>query len=323
MTVRVQCLESKTAPAGGDGATADAEVLEGARNERLPDAPRCAGIAWRLGKPRLLVDAAEDLPLELGSRFAVRLGERRQCIGTWHLDERRPCPFQEPLDTATTSAQCQPCAAADPGRAVAKDTVLDNRRFHLYLAWFGPGLIKVGICAVHRGLSRLHEQGALASTWLASGRHGPIRQMEKAIAEAGIAVERYRHDTKTSAWWAYSTPERRHNELRTAHQRAQAIPNWPKDVDLAPCLVVDHTHLYGLADLPLGLDRAEALQPGAVVAGRLCSVIGSNLVLDNANGPVVVDARLLAGWTITPVEANREHGVERASLRTSAQQTLF
>ncbi|WP_051310131.1 DUF2797 domain-containing protein [Thermocrispum agreste] len=253
----------------------------------------------------------------------MRLGERRQCIGTWHLDERRPCPFQEPLDTATTSAQCQPCAAADPGRAVAKDTVLDNRRFHLYLAWFGPGLIKVGICAVHRGLSRLHEQGALASTWLASGRHGPIRQMEKAIAEAGIAVERYRHDTKTSAWWAYSTPERRHNELRTAHQRAQAIPNWPKDVDLAPCLVVDHTHLYGLADLPLGLDRAEALQPGAVVAGRLCSVIGSNLVLDNANGPVVVDARLLAGWTITPVEANREHGVERASLRTSAQQTLF
>src|SRR5690606_28710688 len=82
------------------------------------------------------------------------------------------------------------------------------------------------------------------------------------IAEAGIAVERYRHDTKTSAWWAYSTPERRHNELRTAHQRAQAIPNWPEDVDLAPCLVVDHTHLYGLADLPLGLDRAEALQPG-------------------------------------------------------------
>ena len=311
--MRLQCLESGIAPAGSDGSTADA--VDAAR--------RCVGIGWRLGKPRLIVTGGEDLPLDLGTPFAVQLGDERRCIGTWHRDGRRPCPFGHRIDPEATSPQCRPCAAADPGKAVARDTVLDNRRYHLYLAWFGPGLVKVGICAVHRGLSRLHEQGALASTWLASGEHGPIRRMERAIAEAGIAVERYRHDKKVSAWWAYSTPERRHNELSAAHQRAQAIPDWPEGVDLAPCLVVDHTHLYGLADLPLGLDRAEALQPGAVVAGRLCSVIGSNLVLDNANGPVVVDARLLAGWTITPVEANREHGVERASLRTSAQQTLF
>jgi hypothetical protein len=225
--------------------------------------PHCTGIVWHRGHPHLSTTGNHEFePLTLGSALGLQVSAQRSCVGAWQRRGRRPCPFRDPIGADATDAQCRACAAADLGRAFARDAVLDSRRFHLYLAWFGPGMVKVGICATDRGLNRLHEQGALASAWLASGNHAPIRQMEIAIAAAGIAVERFRHLTKTRAWWNRSTAQQRRDELLEAHVRAQAHGNWPDVLRREPAVVVDHVATYGLTELP------GSRRPSCVFAGQ-------------------------------------------------------
>ncbi|CAM5506203.1 hypothetical protein SMICM304S_07997 [Streptomyces microflavus] len=63
--------------------------------------------------------------------------------------------------------------AAGRAHSVAADTLLDDpRTYRVYLAWFGPGMVKVGITREERGAARLREQGAVAFTWLGRGPHG-------------------------------------------------------------------------------------------------------------------------------------------------------
>src|ERR1700678_1140170 len=90
---------------------------------------------------------------------------------------RRPCLAAARMPAGTTDAQCPACAAADRGRQIARDTALgdDDRDYLLYLAWFGPSLVKIGLPAADRGRDRLLEQGAITFTPLATGPYTPIR----------------------------------------------------------------------------------------------------------------------------------------------------
>ncbi|WP_146058778.1 DUF2797 domain-containing protein, partial [Streptomyces sp. FM008] len=70
----------------------------------------------------------------------------------------------------STRAQCEGCARLDRARSVAADTMADDpRAYAVYLAWFGPGMVKVGITREDRGAARLLEQGAVAFAWLGRG----------------------------------------------------------------------------------------------------------------------------------------------------------
>jgi hypothetical protein len=103
--------------------------------------------------------------------------------------------------TDSTNPQCAACAAADRGRALARDAISgdDGRTYHLYLAWSGPGLVKVGLTAADRGWDRLLEQGAITCTLLATGPYLPIRQAELRIAGTQLARERISSRAKAAA----------------------------------------------------------------------------------------------------------------------------
>lgn len=243
------------------------------------------------------------LPAAPGSRIAIRLTGPRRCVGWWLADarRRRPCPTSQPVPAAETAAQCPSCAAADPGRAFARDTVVDDgRRYALYLAWFGIGLPKVGLTAIDRGVDRLAEQGALTFSWLASGPLPAVRQAERRVAATGLAPQRRNRSTKISSWWRLPDLDARRSELEAVHQQATAVVDWPAGLNLRPFDAVDNVDRFGLHSLPSTYHEAVAVADGAVLTATVTSVVGRELLLDCDNTPILIDTRLLAGWPVQP-----------------------
>ncbi len=187
---------------------------------------------------------------------------------------------------------------------LARNAIIDDGRgYALYLAWFGPGLTKVGLTATERGTDRLAEQGALAFTWLARGRLPAVRAGEQRISARGLAPERRRRHVKLAAWWKLPDHTQRHDDLRAAYQEIiEAVP-WPAGLDRAACAVIDLVELFGLDVLPDACQEITALSSGAVLSGTVRCAIGRDLLLDTPDGPLLADTRLLTGWPLHPTTA--------------------
>lgn len=268
-----------------------------------PATSRCKGISWRGGRSALALttpDGHEEArPIARGEHFALRLTGLRGCVGFWGGRVRR-CPFDALIRPDATDAQCEACAGADPGRALARDAVRDARPFRLYLAWFGPQALKVGICAAQRNTERVLEQGAVCFSWLASGDHTAIRAAEQAVAASGLAVERQRSTTKLAGWRQLGSATERAAALQNAHKRALGVLGSSDALTVEPCEVVDHVSPFGLDSLPGTVDKITGVAVGSVITGRVIAVAGQQLVLETADRAVVISGRLLSGWPVDP-----------------------
>jgi Protein of unknown function (DUF2797) len=271
---------------------------------------RATGLYWNNRTPSLgLVDPSGTEttdPVLPGTSVGYQLGGQRCCIGVWLVQQqrRRPCPFGHPIPPPVTRAQCDPCGAADPGKMLARNAILDDgREYALYLAWFGPGLTKVGLTATERGTDRLAEQGALAFSWLAHGALPAVRAAEQRISASGLAPERRQRRIKLATWWTLPDLAQRHDELRAAHQQIIETVPWPPGLDRVACTVIDQVELFGLAAVPESCQEITALASDAVLRGTVRCVVGRDLLLDTPGGPLLADTRLLAGWPLHPTTA--------------------
>lgn len=247
-------------------------------------------------------------PIAPGQLLTWTLRGPRRCTGVWTGDARTPCPVATPIPATGTDAQCRRCAAADHGRALARDTVTDDREFALYLAWFGPGLVKVGLTAADRGRDRLLEQGALAFTLLATGPHPAVRRAERAVAATGLATERLTARTKAGAWWNLPPQTERASHLTNAYTAIRDAVNgddrWPAQAAPTECRIIDQAADFGLRQPPPPTySELAAVKDGATLAGRLTAIIGRSLFLDTATGPLLADMRRIAGWQFTLIPA--------------------
>jgi hypothetical protein len=260
------------------------------------------GLYWDRDRPTLtgMVGGREhDRPIELGHAIGWEIVGPRRCIGIYdrHEHRRRPCPAG--MLTAD-GGQCDLCQRADPGRLVARGQApsgFEHAPFVLYLAWFGDRLHKVGITSEKRGAGRLCEQGALSYCLLARGPFTSIRQAETLLSRIGVASERITSRSKQAAWWQIAPAPERAARLATVHATAadaiQAIP----DVKLQEFHAVDLAPLFGLdRDMPNVYELVVGVGRGAVLSGEISHVIGKSLVLEPS--PIVVDSRLLEGWTL-------------------------
>lgn len=258
------------------------------------------GISWRDELPRLDLGDGHGIDVSPGSVLGVRPVGDRGCVGYREADHgRRACPFGNALKPDAVDAQCPACAAADPGRRLARGVITEpGAPYRLYLAWFGGTVVKVGITAVGRGEARLAEQGALSYTFIAEGPLSSIRDAEVAISETGIAPERVRSDRKPPLWWdrdgdggdvlrRTAAAIDRHNVLSAGLRRPDAT-------------VVDLTGRFGLdtAAAPGSYRPLTMLLPETVLAGTVAVIAGKLLLLSTADGSVLCDSRKLAGWPL-------------------------
>ncbi|NKI42365.1 DUF2797 domain-containing protein [Streptomyces sp. LD120] len=267
--------------------------------------------------------------LTLGDRLAFRAVGERRCTGVWRGGRVTPCPGAREVPGTATRAQCPECAALDRAHSVAADTFAeDPRPYRVYLAWFGPGMLKTGITGAARGAARLLEQGAVAFSWLGTGPLMAARRTEELLRTALGVPDRIPYAAKRTVRTALPPPADRAAGIAALHARARALPGWPESLAPLPCEVVDHGGVFGL-DGPgppgrvTGPSRAAtgpswvvtSLAPEATVAGRLLAAAGPDLHLAEpgtaAGGGgrlLVVDGRLLAGWRLLAAE-----GAERAT----------
>ncbi len=112
---------------------------------------KCSGLRWPAGGgPVLEWDGGRRSALPRGKRvaFAVPEGGVRRCVGA----RGHACAVRAVVPGRSTGARCEECARLDRAHSVAADTLADDPRpYRVYLAWFGPGLVKVGITAAERG----------------------------------------------------------------------------------------------------------------------------------------------------------------------------
>ncbi|MEU9332954.1 DUF2797 domain-containing protein [Streptomyces sp. NPDC048290] len=289
---------------------------------------RCSGLRWSARGPELEWDGGRRSPLTWGKRVAFGVGgglgggvggqvgggrTGRACVGA----RGNPCPLRAPVPGRSTGARCEECARLDRAHSVAADTLADDPRpYHVYLAWFGPGLTKVGITAVERGPTRLLEQGAVCFSWLGAGPLMSARRAEELLRAALGVPDRIPYADKRAVRSALPvTGAERSAEIAELHGRAVALGGWPEALRRAPLRVVDHTGVFGLAGLPDAFGEVRELVAGGVVGGELVAAAGPDLHLRTGTGTgkgvgagagervVVLDTRLMRGWALTPLPA--------------------
>lgn len=289
-----------------------------------PDRPAgwiSTGLSWHEGRPRLGAvcgPRVHERVVGAGTEVGWLLGGPRRCTGAWlaGATERTPCPHHAEIDPGGGAVQCPACQSVDRGLALARDQILDDgRTYLLYLAWFGDGLLKVGLTAEQRGDSRLLEQGALAYAFTARGSLPAIRRAELTVAASGLARERFKSRAKTDRWWSHGDVPHRRAVLSDARAQAHGLLRGHALELLADRPVTDHVERFGLAGgAPESYRHVDGLAHGAVLAGTLRAPVGRHLFLDQADGadPLLLDTRLLTGWTLTAVTGRATAGVALA-----------
>ncbi|MGH4034676.1 DUF2797 domain-containing protein [Actinomycetota bacterium Odt1-20B] len=265
----------------------------------------CAGLGWPDGRPVLRWERgaarAEGRASSLvyGTGIAFRAVGERGCVGA----RGNPCPHGAVVPGAATQARCPECARLDRAHSVAADTLADDpRTYRVYLAWFGAGLVKVGITREERGAARLLEQGAVAFSWLGRGPLMAARRTEELLRAALGVPDRIPYAQKRAVRAAVlSGAGGFAGELVRMHARAVALGGWPDSLERLPCEVVDHVREFGIDGLPVAGGVVSGLVDGVAVAGRLVAAAGPDLHLveEGVGGrALVLDTRLLVGWRL-------------------------
>ncbi|MEU1509393.1 DUF2797 domain-containing protein [Kitasatospora sp. NPDC005748] len=276
------------------------------------------GLHWRDGQPVLRAvhgHRVHERVVVPGAEIGWLIGGPRRCTGALLVGatERTPCPHHAVIDPDGGAVQCAACQSVDRGLALARDQILDDgRAYRLYLAWFGEGLLKVGLTGESRGTARLLEQGALAWTFAARGALPAVRRAELTVAASGMARERFTGRVKTAHWWRHGDAEYRRALLTGARAAAHRLLDGHAVELLPDHPVVDQVGIFGLADgAPVSYGHIDALAPGAVVAGTLRPPIGRHLLLDQPGGaePLLLDTRRLTGWTLAPAAGRPVSGL--------------
>ncbi|KAA0933700.1 DUF2797 domain-containing protein [Streptomyces apricus] len=259
---------------------------------------RCAGLRWVGREPVLVWDGGNRSAWPWGKQvaFAVVDGGGRRCVGA----RGNSCPLGAAVSGRSVGARCEECARLDRAHSVAADTVPDDPRpYSVYLAWFGPGMVKVGITAVERGSARLLEQGAVVFTWLGRGPLMSARRSEELLRSALGVPDRIAYDAKRAVRSALPAAAVREAEVRELHARAVGLERWPEALERMPFEAVDHTGAFGLDGLAPAAAVVGELVPGGVVRGELVAAAGPDLHLRTRRGVVVLDTRLMTGWELT------------------------
>ncbi len=260
----------------------------------------------------------------------------RRCAGVWRAGRRTPCPYAAQLPPRARRDQCERCSALDRTSSVAADTRADDPQpYAVYLAYFGPGLHKVGITAVARGRLRLLEQAAVCFTFLGEGPLMAARRTEAVLGAALRIPDRVRDPAKRAARRRLPRPGgargRSGGAVRPGDGASGAAAAVADAAPAAPAWTTPRSSAWPRRPVPPNPARGEpaaevtALPPGCALTGTVRAVAGHDLHLDTPDGPLLLDTRLAAGWPLLRPPDDASSGVPTAPLRLPAQepQPLF
>ncbi|MET9478722.1 DUF2797 domain-containing protein [Streptomyces sp. NPDC006638] len=273
----------------------------------------CDGVGWAAGTPVLrwrrgAGGERRESAVAFGGAVGFRAVGVRICRGA----RGNPCPVNGVLGGRGTGGLCGECARLDRMHSVAADALADDPRvYRVYVAWFGPGMVKVGITREERGSARLLEQGAVVFGWLGRGPLMAARRAEELVRVALGVPDRIPYAEKRRVRADLPGTAERADEVRRLHARAGALAGWPESLERIGFEAIDHGGVFGLDGLPPAGGVVRELVDGGCVTGRLLAASGPDLHLatvgggggrgGQGGGVVVLDTRLMKGWELTGV----------------------
>ncbi|MFD4690221.1 DUF2797 domain-containing protein [Streptomyces sp. NPDC058463] len=270
---------------------------------------QCTGLGWPDDGPVLGwrrsggAGRGRESVLAYGKELGFRAEGERRCSGA----RGNPCPVMAVVSPRSTGGRCPECARLDRAHSVAADTIADDpRTYRVYLAWFGPGMVKVGITRESRDAARLREQGAVVFTWLGRGPLMAARRTEELLRAALGVPDRIPYARKRAVRGELPDAAERVAEVEVLYGRAAELEGsgWPEALERLPFGAVDHAGVFGLDGVGAAARVVTGLVDGGVVAGRLVAAAGPDLYLaTSADGVVVLDARLITGWVLVGADA--------------------
>lgn len=256
----------------------------------------------------LLKDGAETFEhlLPRGRNLTLTFDtSARACTG-WHdlgTSQSFPCP-----DNALLPAQfdhcrhCQNKTGFNPAfyhaSSVSPQQQARNAQPHfLYLAHFGPGVVKVGISWAQRDIRRLLDQGARNALIIKTYPSATIaRQYEAKIAKLSGIAETLQLKTKHKLLGFTYDPISGADELRAVRQRLQnecgIIPDANEPIHL------DTYYLGGtMINQPIILHNEQT------ISGYCLGMIGSTLIVEQQNQQYGLNVGNLAGYRVSISDA--------------------
>ena len=188
---------------------------------RWPDEQGGPVLGWLRGRQ------TRESVLAYGTELGFRASGVRTCVGA----RGNACPMAAPVPERGTGARCAECGRLDRAHSVAADTIPDDpRTYRVYLAWFGTGMVKVGITAEARGAARLREQGAVVFSWLGRGPLMAARRAEEVLRAALGVPDRIPYARKRAVRADLPDPAARVAEVAELYGRAAALDGrgWPE-----------------------------------------------------------------------------------------------
>ncbi|MFE3603590.1 DUF2797 domain-containing protein [Streptomyces sp. NPDC059096] len=264
---------------------------------------RCDGLRWSGGAPVLRWEQgarSRESELVYGRDLGFRAVGVRRCAGA----RGNVCPLGAQIPGRGTGGRCAECARLERAHSVAADTLADDpRTYRVYLAWFGPGMVKVGITAERRGPARLLEQGAVAFSWLGRGPLMAARRTEELVRRGLGVPDRVPYAAKRAVRYGLPEAAERAAEVERLYARSVALEGWPQSLERVGCAVADHAAAFGLERTGTSAVTGVVgeLVDGGRVSGRLVAAAGPDLHLAPAGeetAVVVLDTRLMSGWEL-------------------------
>ncbi|MEX0172378.1 DUF2797 domain-containing protein [Streptomyces sp. LMG1-1-1.1] len=286
---------------------------------------RCRGLGWAGGVPGLRWRGGKVSALGYGQELAFRAVGVRRCPGA----RGNPCPLEAVVPGRATGGRCPECARLDRAHSVAADTVADDPQpYRVYLAWFGPGMTKVGITAEARGEARLLEQGAVTFSWLGRGPLMAARRTEEVLRQALGVPDRVAYERKRAVRHALPLAGERAREVGELHRRAGGVGGWAETLEPLEFAPRDHAGAFHLDGLPPLAGTVAELVDGGVVTGRLLAAAGPDLHLLAPDGRcLALDTRVMGGWVLEAAGAGEGFSVPVTAAAVpvlgNAQEGLF
>ncbi|MBQ9690870.1 MAG: DUF2797 domain-containing protein [Eggerthellaceae bacterium] len=236
--------------------------------------------------PHLVVNDVDGrqiyrLPL-LGRTFSLVKKQRRFCIGSFDLQTFTPsaCEFGEEFTDGSSFTDCIVCrqkTGFNPSFYNSNEISPQQRAYNatphfVYMAYFSPQHVKVGISAEARGIERLLEQGARIAAILQRFPHADAaRELEAHLCSQDGILESLQSSFKTKKLSDHFDPA-----------RAKAVlEERLKTLNINPVGgIVDFTPYYfGTNNAVPDIQQLTDEGSSSIYAGTCIGMVGDTLIL--------------------------------------------
>lgn len=229
----------------------------------------------------------------LGRTFSLRLLPHRYCTGSFDLISYRSAACELSAELLLNPDQkdmnmcphCQELTGFDPAFYNASTISPQQRAYNktphfVYMAYFSPQHLKVGISSETRGIDRLLEQGARVCAILKRFENADdARSLEADLCARADTFESMRLSAKVKLLSEYFNP---HEAIESLKRRCALLGIEPDGgyLDLTPYYFGEGVACPALVQVPDG-------EPDDVIGGRCIGLVGGAIVFEQ-NGSAFV-----------------------------------